>query len=70
MLTKKEKKEYVFKKLDEINGVKVGLTEEEKDLRSQLENILEEIVSLKLDAEDNVEAYEEILTQDFAEEEY
>lgn len=53
-----------------INGVKLGLTEEEKDLRSQLENILEEIVSLKLDAEDNVEVYEEILTQDFAEEEY
>lgn len=53
-----------------INGMKAGLTEEEKDLRGRLENILEEIATFKLDAEDNIEAYEEILVEDFAEEEY
>ena len=55
---------------DLINEMEVHLTEAEEDLRGRLKKILEEVASLKLDAEDTAEAYEEILTQDFGEEEY
>lgn len=55
---------------DLINEMEVHLTEDEENLRGRLKKILEEVASLKLDAEDTAEAYEEILTQDFGEEEY
>ena len=58
------------KNKDLINEMEVHLTEDEENLRSWLKKTLEEVASLKRDAEDTAEAYEEILTQDFGEEEY
>ena len=55
---------------DLIEEMEARLTEDEGDLRGRLKKILDEVASLKLDAEDTAEAYEEILTQDFGEEEY
>lgn len=55
---------------DLIAEMEVHLTEDEGDLRNWLKKTLEEIALLKRDAEDNAEVYEEILTQDFGEEEY
>jgi hypothetical protein len=55
---------------DLIEEMEARLTKDEGDLRGRLRKILDEVALLKRDAEDDAEAYEEILTQDFAEEEY
>lgn len=55
---------------DLIEEMEARLTKDEGDLRGRLRKILDEVALLKRDAEDDAEAYEEILTQDFGEEEY
>lgn len=55
---------------DLIEEMEARLTEDEGGLRGRLKKILDEVALLKRDAEDDAEAYEEILTQDFGAEEY